>query len=158
MMILHDQSFWARGQAWGIYGFTVAYRETGYSEFLTTAQKLLAAYIQRLPADCVPYWDFDDPAIPDATRDASAAAITASALLQLSQMVANCGLTKYYFKTAVKMLGSLSSESYLSPDWNCSIIMHSTGNKPKNSEVDVPIIYADYYFLEALIRLHKIQS
>ena len=91
---LNDDSFWSRGQAWGIYGFTVVYRETRDKEFLRFAEKITDVYLSRLPSDYIPYWDFDDPKIPDAERDASAAAIVASALLELAQLEDNSAYAK----------------------------------------------------------------
>src|SRR5690606_32637903 len=82
-----DSSMWARGQSWAIYGFTMCYRETGKPGFLDFAEKVSDVYLERLPDDLIPYWDFDDTAIPDAPRDASAAAIAASGLLELSTFV-----------------------------------------------------------------------
>ena len=153
-----DNSVWARGQAWGIYGYTMCYRETGDEKYLQTAKELTAAFLKRLPEDYIPYWDFDDPEIPTTVRDASAAAITASALLELSGFQRNETEKKFYLQEAEKILFSLSSPAYLSGDKNDAFLLHSTGNKPKNGEVDIPIIYADYYYIEALVRLKKILS
>ena len=150
-----DHSMWARGQAWAIYGYTMCYRETGDLLFLDFAQKVAEPYLARLPQDAVPYWDFDDPAIPDAPRDASAAAIAASALLELSGYVENPEKAQYYREQAVEMLTSLSSSAYQSRDCNDAFLLHSTGNKNRNVEVDASIIYADYYYLEALLRYYK---
>lgn len=147
-----DESMWARGQAWAIYGFTMCYRETWKAEFLDFAQKVADIYLKRLPEDMVPYWDFDAPGIPNEPKDASAAAITASALLELSTFIADPAKSDYYKNKAVEMLKSLTS-NYLSKDTNSAFLLHSTGHKPNNSEIDVPINYADYYFLEALMRL-----
>lgn len=104
---LNDNSFWSRGQAWGIYGFTTVYRETGDKTFLRFAEKITEAYLSRLPDDYVPYWDFDDPAIPNAERDASAAAIVASALLELAQLEDKPEMAKKYIRASEKMLHSL---------------------------------------------------
>jgi rhamnogalacturonyl hydrolase YesR len=150
-----DGSSWARGQAWGLYGFTMMHRETGKPEYLSQATKI-ANFIMnhpRLPADKVPYWDFDAPGIPDAPRDASAAAIMASALIELGAMTGGKDGAEY-LELARRQLVSLSSPAYLAkPGENHHfILMHSVGNKPGNSEVDVPLNYADYYFLEALLR------
>jgi unsaturated chondroitin disaccharide hydrolase len=150
-----DNSMWARGQAWGIYGFTMTYRETGNKEFLQTAINAADIYLKRLPKDHVPYSDFDDPAIPNTARDASAAAIVASALLELSTLCTEVDLKNKYKNAASAMIEELSSERYLSKEVNHAFLLHSTGNKPSNKDVDVPIIYADYYFLEALLRLKK---
>jgi hypothetical protein len=156
-----DESAWARGQAWGLYGFTMTYRETKNEDFLNQAV-LIADFIlnhPNLPDDMVPYWDFDAPGIPDEPRDASAAAITGSALLELSQYM-DVEKEQTYFEAAKHILSSLSSPDYMAqPNENGNFILkHSVGNKPADSEVDVPINYADYYFIEALIRYLDIVS
>ncbi|MDR1011735.1 MAG: glycoside hydrolase family 88 protein, partial [Opitutaceae bacterium] len=148
---------WARGQAWGLYGYTVMYRETRNPTYLEQAKKIAFFMLthNRLPDDKIPYWDFDAPDIPNAPRDASAAAITASALLELSDHVAgDAKLSKWYLDTARRQLDSLASPAYRAKvgDNGNFILMHSTGHHPKNSEIDVPLNYADYYFLEALLR------
>jgi unsaturated chondroitin disaccharide hydrolase len=147
-----DSSMWARGQAWGIYGFTMVYRETKNKEFLDFAQKIADAYITRLPEDYIPYWDFMAPNIPNEEKDASAAAITASALIELSSFMPTEALKQKYWQAAMKMLTTLSSPAYLAQDKNHAFLLHSVGFKPAGSEIDVPIIYADYYYLEALLR------
>jgi uncharacterized protein YyaL (SSP411 family) len=150
-----DGSAWARGQAWGLYGFTMMYRETGKPEYLQQAQKIAAFIMQhpRMPADKVPYWDFDAPDIPNAPRDSSAAAIMSSALLELAGFV-EPALARRYTEFAEQQLRSLSSAAYLAtPGENGGFLLkHATGHKPAGSEIDVPINYADYYFLEALLR------
>lgn len=151
-----DESVWARGQAWGIYGYTMVYRETGNKKYLKIAEKLAKAYLQRLSDDYVPFWDFDDPSIPNTVRDASAACIVASAFLELSEQQKNERRKIFYRNRAEWMLRSLSSPDYLSGSENDAFLLHSTGNKRANSEVDIPIIYADYYYIEALVRLKKI--
>ena len=145
-----DDSMWARGQAWGIYGFTMVYRFTREPRFLEFAQKIADAYLKRLPEDMVPYWDFFDPAIPDAPRDASAAAIVASGLLELSTYTDG----KYRPK-AEAMLHSLY-ENYRAPEGVDAFLLHSTGHHPAGSEIDYSIVYADYYFIEALLRLKNL--
>ncbi|HEY8933580.1 MAG TPA: glycoside hydrolase family 88 protein [Cyclobacteriaceae bacterium] len=153
----NDESMWARGQAWSIYGFTMIYRETHNNQFLDFAQHVADAYLQRLPEDMIPYWDFDAAGLKDQPRDASAAAITASALLELSQYVDKSKALNYR-SLAEKMLQTLSSSKYQSREQNSSFLLHSTGHKPKGTEVDASIIYADYYYLEALIRLQKMRK
>lgn len=145
-----DDSSWARGQAWGLYGFTVCFRETGDVRYLDAAKKI-AAYIQKnLPEDLVPYWDYNDPAIPNTKRDASAAAIAASAFYILSS-VTDEGKTEYA-DLANKILAGLSSPEYLAESGTNGgfLLKHCVGNMPKKSEVDTPLNYADYYYLEAL--------
>ncbi len=152
-----DSSAWARGQAWGLYGFTMAYRYTGDKRYLDQANHIAEFILRHLPRDRVPYWDFDAPDIPHEPRDASAAAITASALYELSTYEKD--KTAYFFHNAEKILTSLATKYMTPPDaHNGFLLDHSTGNYPAHSEVDVPIIYADYYFLEALIRRGDIKN
>ena len=154
-----DNSLWARGQAWAIYGYTMLYRELGDSSYLSFAKQLLQPYLARLPEDKVPYWDFDDPAIPNAPRDASAAAVVASALLELYALD-HTDEAPTYLRLAEEMLRSLSSETYLArPGTNANFaLMHATGNKPAGREIDVPLSYADYYFVEALLRYRQLST
>ena len=152
-----DASMWARGQAWAIYGYTMVYRETREPRFLDFACKVTDVYLKRLPDDYVPYWDFDDPAIPDAPRDASAACVVASALLEL-QGYCKPDKAKTYQNAATKMLASLANDNYRSGDKRTSFLDHSTGHKPAGSEVDASIIYADYYYIEALMRYKKLSE
>ena len=149
-----DSSTWARGQAWAIYGYTTVYRETHNKKFLNFAKKVTEAYLCRLPDDYIPYWDFDDPAIPDTSRDASAAAVVASALLELQQYV-DADTAARYREAATRMLASLASDKYRSGNRRPSFLDHSTGHRPAGSEIDYSIIYADYYYIEALLRLKK---
>ncbi len=146
-----DHSTWARGQAWLIYGFTMMARQTGDAAFLEQAQKAADYYIARLPEDAVPYWDFQAPGIPEAPRDASAAAIVASALLELEGL-APAAKGREYHQAAVRMLRSLLSPAYLAPEGSVHLLDHAVGNHPGNSEIDAALIYADYYFVEALQR------
>jgi hypothetical protein len=145
-----NESSWARGQAWGLYGFTMMYHETKNELFFIQAQHIADYILRNLPSDYIPYWDYDDPNIQNAPRDASAASITASALLQLYGFSHNV----VYLKAAEKILWNLSSSTYMNTaNQNMNFLLkHSTGNKPSNSQVDVPIIFADYYFVEALCR------
>jgi len=152
-----DNSQWARGQGWGIYGYTMVYRETRDNKFLETAAKLTEKFIDIMPEDKVPFWDFNDPSIPNAPRDASAAAVIASGLIELSQYVENKKKEKF-IDVAIDLLRELSSDRYLSKGQNQSFLLHSTGHWPKKSEVDASIIYADYYYLEALLRLKKLNT
>lgn len=153
-----DKSMWARGQAWAIYGYTVCYRETKNPVYLNFVQKITDVYLKRLPEDYVPYWDFDDPAIPNSPRDASAACVTASALLELSTFLKNTPKGREYKDAADKMLVSLSSPAYQSGSKKPSFLLHSTGHWPNHSEVDASIIYADYYYIEALLRYKKLNE
>lgn len=150
-----DESLWARGQAWAIYGYTMMYKETGAKRYLKFAEKTAELYLKRLPADLIPYWDFDAPKIPEDTRDASAAAITASALLDLAKLTKK-SKESYYKDLATKMLVELSSDRYQSREKNSAFLMHSRGSK--TGEIDVSINYADYYYLEALLRFKHYQD
>ncbi|MEL7144920.1 MAG: glycoside hydrolase family 88 protein [Bacteroidota bacterium] len=150
---LNNESVWSRGQAWGLYGFTMAYRYTRNPQFLQQAINI-ADFVTTHPAlreDKVPYWDMQDPAIPKAPRDASAAAITASALIELAQLSDQ----KRFHATAKDIITALVGAEYvLDQSKDIPFILdHSTGNMPKNDEIDAPISYADYYLMEALVRL-----
>jgi len=153
-----DESAWSRGQSWGFYGFTMMYRFTRDKRYLDQAKKI-ASFIfthPNLPADQVPYWDFNAPGIPDTFRDASSAAINASALLELAQYV-NKKERKSYISKAEKIIRSLSSEKYRAkPGENGGYLLkHSVGNLPSKSEINTTLTYADYYFLEAMHRYQK---
>lgn len=154
-----DESAWSRGQAWALYGYTMMYRETGKPEYLTHARHV-GEYIMNhpnMPADKVPYWDFDAPGIPDTPRDASAAAVMASAFIELSQLTKD-DFGKRCLDMAEQQIRSLTSPEYLAAKGtNCHFaLMHSTGSFPSDSEVDVPLSYADYYYVEALTRMKKL--
>lgn len=152
-----DNSMWARGQAWAIYGYTVVYRETKDPKYLEFAEKVAQVYLERLPQDYIPYWDFSAPGIPDAPRDASAACVVASALLEMSTFYKD-GKAKKYKDAAERMLLSLDSDNYRAGGKNQSLLLHSTGHWPAGSEIDASIIYADYYYMEALLRLKKLNE
>jgi unsaturated chondroitin disaccharide hydrolase len=152
-----DDSMWARGQAWAIYGYTMVYRETREPRFLDFAQKVANVYLSRLPEDKIPYWDFDDPRIPNAPKDASAACVVASALLELSEYVGP-EQSKKYFAEAEAMLTTLRSDEYRSDDTNDAFLLHSVGNHPAGTEIDYSIVYADYYYIEALTRLRQLEQ
>lgn len=147
---------WARGQAWSVYGFSMMFRETGDAKYLERAMKsadwLLDA--PNLPEDKIPYWDYFAPGIPNAPRDASAAAVMASGLVELAHF-APPRKAAAYREFAVDILTSLAGDSYLAKPGECGgfLLKHSTGHFPENTEIDASINYADYYFLEALARL-----
>lgn len=151
-----DGSAWARGQAWGLYGYTMMYRETLQPQYLEQARHI-AHYITQhpqMPADGIPYWDFNAPDIPHAFRDASAGAIMASAFIELSQLDPSADARRW-LEMAEKQLRTLSSSDYLAQIGEQSgfILKHSVGSLPGRSEVDVPLTYADYYYIEALLRM-----
>ena len=152
---LADSSAWARGQAWALYGYTMMFQYTGNVEYLHLAQNVGDMIQSYLPEDGVPYWDFNDPNIPDTYRDASAAAVMASAYVALNAVADN---GKDYLSIAEKQLRTLSSEEYLAKvgENGNFILKHSVGNLPENAEIDVPLTYADYYYLEALMRYRKV--
>ena len=147
-----DNSAWARGQAWAVYGYTVCYRYTHDPKYLDQAVKTLNFVMQNpnLPEDLIPYWDFDAPNIPNEPRDASSAACIASALYEMNNYLPDNG----YTSLADRIIRSLSSPEYRAPlgKNGCFLLMHSVGSIPHNNEIDVPLNYADYYFLEALTR------
>ncbi|WP_139955754.1 glycoside hydrolase family 88 protein [Flavicella sediminum] len=153
-----DESMWARGQTWGIYGFAIANRETGREDFLNTSIKLADHFINRLPEDGIPFWDFDDPKIPNSPKDASAAAVAACGMFELANLVKDEKLKEKYNTAATNFVRILSSKEYFSGATNQALLLHSTGHHPKNSEIDVPIVYADYYYMEALLRLKKLED
>lgn len=146
-----DESSWARGQAWGLYGYVVCYRYTKNPIYLDQANKIADFIIEndKIEDDKIPYWDYDAPKIPNEPRDASAAAISASALLELSEYS-----DKKYLDYAADVLASLSSKAYLADKGtnNKFILKHSVGSIPHDNEIDVPLNYADYYYVEALMR------
>ncbi|OIN57373.1 glycoside hydrolase family 88 protein [Arsenicibacter rosenii] len=162
-----DNSTWSRGQAWGIYGYTVMYRETKDKKYLETARKMADYYLNNptLPADKIPLWDFNvaqagyEPGVKSHTkevtaplRDASAAAITASALFELSDFLGKAG--DRYRQAAITMVHSLAGPGYrANPGENANFLLkHCVGSIPHGVEKDVPLVYADYYFVEALNR------
>ena len=149
-----DESAWARGQTWGLYGFTMMYRETQKKEYLDQAINIanFLLHHKNMPADKIPYWDYDATDIPNTYRDASAAAILCSALLELSKY-SNKAQQKEYMDVAVIILKNLSSSYRATVGTNGGFILkHGVGHLPAKSEVDVPLTYGDYYFVEALIR------
>lgn len=153
-----DESSWARGQAWALYGYTMCYRYTGDKRYLDHAVKVCDMIFSdpSMPDDLVPYWDYDAPGIPDEPRDASAAACTASALYELSTYLPDGG----YKDLADKVMTSLASPAYRAAIGTNGhfLLMHSVGSIPHGHEIDVPINYADYYFLEALLRKRRLES
>ncbi|WP_406826580.1 glycoside hydrolase family 88 protein [Pedobacter sp. KACC 23697] len=152
-----NESAWARGQAWALYGYTMCYRETKNKAYLAQADGVASFILNNkiTPADGIPYWDYNDPKIPETSRDASAAAITASALYELAKYSTS---SKKYKAAADKIINSLSTKYTAKTGANYGfILMHSTGHRPAKSEIDVPINYADYYYLEALLRSKKIR-
>ncbi len=153
-----DESAWARGQSWGLYGYTLMYRETKDKKYLDQAQRIASFILNNpnLPADKIPYWDYNAPGIPNTYRDASAAAITASALIELAWF-SNQSLSQQYLETVETILHTLSSPEYKANvgENGGFILRHSVAHLPRNSEVDSPLPYADYYYTEAMLRYKK---
>lgn len=151
-----DESAWSRGQSWGLYGYTCMYRFTKDDRYLQQARNIAEYLIhhKNMPEDGIPYWDYDAPDIPDTPRDASAAAVMASGLIELSGYVEGKEAEEY-MAFAEKQVRSLASSEYTAPVGTNGdfILMHSTGAIPFDSEIDTPLTYADYYYLEALTRL-----
>lgn len=154
-----DESAWARGQVWGLYGFTMLYRETGLPRYLLQAQRIADFLINHpnMPKDGIPYWDFNAPGIPNEERDSSAGAIMASALLELCTLVEPAP-GKIYRAFAEKQLRALSAPEYFATAGSNGyfLLKHGVGHKPGNSEIDVPLTYGDYYYIEALLRMKKL--
>jgi hypothetical protein len=154
-----DESSWARGQAWGLYGYVVMYRETKDLKYLEQANHI-AGYIlsnSNMPKDLVPYWDYSAPGIPNALRDSSAAAITASALIELSDYT-DKPLSESYIKASATIINTLLSSEYFA-DFKTNggfLLKHGVGNMPNKTEIDAPLSYGDYYLIEALLRYKKI--
>jgi unsaturated chondroitin disaccharide hydrolase len=150
-----DESAWARGQAWGLYGYTVMYRETKLERYLNQAIHIADFMINHpnMPEDKIPYWDFNAPGIPNAKRDASAGSVMASALIELSGYVQPEAGRKYLAVAEIQ-IRSLASPAYIAKAGTNGnfILLHSVGSIPGKSEIDVPLTYADYYFIEALLR------
>ena len=166
-----DYSMWSRGQSWAIYGYTMVYRFTKDRKFLDFAEKVTDIYLKRLKEtsdDWVPLWDMDaqptavdcnvgnDGAYKGIPKDASAAAVVASALIELSGYV-DSAKGKEYMEAAKAMIADLSSKRYQSRGKNSAFLMHSTGHHPAGSEIDASIIYADYYYIEALLHIKDTQ-
>lgn len=155
-----DDSFWSRGQAWGLYGYTLCYRFTKNPAYLAQARHIADFFfgLPNLPEDLIPYWDMKAPNIPNTPRDASAAAIMASALYELSTYVSPAD-SKRYKDIADKMVDSLNKHYQAEPGTSYGfLLLHSTGHHPGNSEIDVPLNYADYYYLEALGRKKALET
>lgn len=153
-----DESVWSRGQAWALYGFTMVYRFTQNSRYLTCATKVADMMLNYpgLPQDLIPYWDMSDPDIPNTSRDVSAACIIASGLYELSESLPIDGAK--YRQKADEILQNLSAHYRAEVNTHKGfLLLHSTGNRPANDEVDVPISYADYYYLEALLRKKRLK-
>ena len=147
-------SAWSRGQAWAIYAYAAAYRETGNATLLAAAKKLADFYIANAPPDGVPYWDFRSPDVPNTFRDTSAAAITASGLFELARVAPLSGEKARYRAYAEQVLASLLSPAYLAEgSTSRGVLLHGAAHVPrKNALYDNSLIYGDYYLLEAMNR------
>ena len=164
-----DASFWSRGQGWGIYGYTMCYRFTKDPVYLKQAMSIADFFLNlpNMPADFIPYWDMKVPEVVGATdsvaidsvpRDASAAALIASALYELSTFVDN-EKAAHYLRWADRIVDSLTNGYQAAPGTAYGfLLLHSTGHFPGGSEIDVPLCYADYYYLEALARKEALEQ
>lgn len=152
-----DESAWARGQAWALYGYTMMYQKTGRSEYLEQAENVAEMILGKLQYGPIPIWDFDDPKAGRSYRDASAGAVMASAFASLSELTSKKSLAKKCRSIAEDQVRELASPSYFTTldELGGFLLKHSVGNLPGDSEVDRPLTYADYYFLEALLKLAK---
>jgi len=154
-----DDSSWARGQGWGLYGFTMCYRETGDEKYLVNAQKI-AEYIlsyPEMPDDMIPYWDYKTAGNADSPRDVSAAAVVSSALFELQKYVPE--KSGYYLDRANRILENIYNNHKVEIGTHSGFLLdNSTGNLPYGYEVNTPIVYGDYYFLEALTRKVALSS
>jgi len=152
-----DSSAWARGQSWGLYGFTMAYRWTHDPRYLQQAQHIARFILAHLPEDKIPYWDYNAPGMPNVLRDASAGSVLASALIELSHFVP-ASEARGYVGVAEQIIVTLSSNTYKAVVGSNGgfILKHSVGNLPGHGEIDVPLTYADYYFVEAMLRYRQL--
>jgi hypothetical protein len=156
-----DSSSWARGQAWGLYGYLIAFRETKDRVYLDQSIRI-ANYIldnENFPGDCIPYWDFQAKDIPNVPRDAAAAAVLASAFIELSTY-AEVKQPEQYLTISENIISSFAAQGYIAgrSELENFVLKHGVGNMPGGVEVDVPLIYGDYYFLEALIKYKNISK
>lgn len=155
-----DESAWSRGQAWGLYGYTLCYRETKDKKYLDQANHIAQFILHHpnLPQDKIPYWDFNAPGIPNALRDASAASIIASALIELSGYAGEKEKNEY-LSVAEIILQNLSAAPYKADTGKNGgfILQHCVGHMPQKTEIDVPLSYADYYFIEAMKRFKELK-
>ncbi len=154
-----DESAWARGQSWGLYGYTLMYRETKDKKYLEQAQRIAGFILNNptLPANKIPYWDYNAPGIPNTYRDASSAGVMASALIELAGYSDNAQ-AKNYLAVVTTILQTLSSPEYKAQTGSNGgfILKHSVAHLPKNTEVDSPLPYADYYYVEAMQRFFNL--
>lgn len=151
---LSADSCWSRGQAWAVYGFADCYRATGDAEFLATSRRLVEHAWPRLPTDGIPYWDFDSPRIPDDVRDSSAASVLAAGLLNLAAAERDPQLAAEWRDRAIRLLAALWQGYTSREDGSASLLIHGTRSQP-HGLADHGLIYGDYYFLEALVRLAR---
>lgn len=156
---ISDASAWARGQSWGLYGFTMCYRETGNKMYINQAEKIANFILNNpnLPKDLIPFWDYNAPNIPNTPRDVSAASIMASALYEMSTLVPE--KSKYYKNIADQIIKNIDKNYWCKPKTNGGFLLNnSTGHLPGKHEINVPIIYADYYYLEAILRKRNLKQ
>ena len=154
-----DESAWARGQSWGLYGYVLMYRETKDPKYLEQAQRIAKFILNHpnLPADKIPYWDYNAPGIPNTNRDASSASVMASALVELAGY-SKADLSQKYLSTVRTILQTLASPEYKAATGTNGgfILKHSVAHLPRGTEVDSPLPYADYYYIETLQRYRRL--
>jgi unsaturated chondroitin disaccharide hydrolase len=154
-----DNTTWSRGQGWAIRSFPVAYRYTRDPAMLEAAIKVCDYYIQNVPSDGVPFWDFEAPTNPDEEKDSSAAAASVCGMFELSEVIEDESLKIKYWNAAVKILDSLCSPEYLAENSiHQGLLQHGVGKHPSNVEVDVSLIYGDYYYMQALARYTRLEK
>lgn len=156
-----DESSWARGQGWGLYGYTLMYRETKEIKYLKHAENIAKFILNHLnlPADKIPYWDFNAPNIPNALRDSSAASLIASALFELSSYTDEEN-SKVFCNSAKEMLSNLLTPEYIAKEGTNGgfLLKHGVGNMPNKTEIDTPLTYGDYYLVEAMLRYKNLKK
>lgn len=145
-----DESCWSRGQAWAIYGYVASYAATGKREYLTLGERLATYWLRRTGTDLIPFWDFDDPAIPEAPRDSAAAAIVASALIDLAQLHPDAAAGKVWQDKAEAILDALCRDYLATGSEHRGLLMHGCYSKPHNIGTDSAVMFGDFYFVEAL--------
>ena len=149
-----DHSTWARGHSWATYGFVKAYKYTDNPTFLEAAENLAYYYLDHVEKDMIPYWDFDAPNIPNEPKDASAAAIMSCALLELGSLSGEISKRNQFYRSGLEILKELSSEKYTT-EVRDAFLTNSVGSRPGNSEITSSLIYTDYFYLEALVKIKK---
>nr|WP_255631652.1 glycoside hydrolase family 88 protein [Caballeronia sp. dw_19] len=148
-----DESAWSRGQAWAIYGYVNSARETGKSAYLALAERLAEYYLRRLDGRQVPPWDFDARGADAEVKDTAAAAIVASALLELGRLHSDAARGGRWCKRGLDMLEALCRDEFAYESTHRGLLKHSCYSKPHNEGVTGATMFGDFYFAEALCRV-----